>query len=257
MKSDQPLIRIDNLQKSYGDNHVLRGVSLTVNKGETVAVLGASGSGKSTMLRCINCLETPDGGSVHFRDELIGFEKHNGATRRLTERRVARQRTEIGMVFQNFNLFPHWTVLKNVINAPLTIRDMDKAEAKQLGLKLLDRVGLKDRAGSYPRQLSGGQQQRVAIARALAMKPEVLLFDEPTSALDPANVGEVTDVMQQLAAEGTTMVVVTHEIGFARAAADRIVFVHQGKIVEDGPAHQVLDSPQSELTKDFLHRTLH
>ncbi|MGW7824955.1 amino acid ABC transporter ATP-binding protein [Streptomyces puniciscabiei] len=257
MDGETPLLRITNLRKSYGGREVLKGVDMTVNKGETVAVIGASGSGKSTMLRCINCLETPDGGSVHLRDQLIGFERHGTGTRQLTERKLASQRAEIGMLFQNFNLFPHWTVLKNVTNAPETVRKMPKEEAIELGLQLLDRVGLQDRAGSYPKQLSGGQQQRVAIARALAMKPQLLLFDEPTSALDPANVGEVTAVMRQLAAEGTTMIVVTHEIGFARAAADRVVFVYDGRIIEDGPARQVLEDPQSELTKNFLLRTLH
>lgn len=247
-----PLLRIRNLRKSYGGAEVLRGVSLDVHKGEVVAVLGASGSGKSTMLRCINCLEMPDAGAVFFHDELIGFTQTKRGVVRLRERRIAEQRAKMGMVFQNFNLFPHWTVLKNVMNAPVRVARRSRGNATQQAMELLDRVGLADRASSYPRQLSGGQQQRVAIARALAMQPEILLLDEPTSALDPANIGEVTDVMKELADAGSTMVVVTHEIGFARAAADHVVFVHDGMILEYGAARQVLEHPRSELIRDFV-----
>lgn len=255
--ADQPLLSIRNLRKRYGDNEVLRGVSLDVHRGETVAVLGASGSGKSTMLRCVNYLERPDAGSITLGGELLGCELGPHGLRMLSEGKISRQRQKTGMVFQSFNLFPHWTVLRNVIDAPIHVRGLDKGNARELGLRLLSRVGLEDRANSYPKHLSGGQQQRVSIARALAMEPELLLFDEPTSALDPANVGEVTSVMKQLADEGSTMLVVTHEIGFARAAASRVVVVANGLIVEDGDTEQVLQAPRSPITEAFLENTLH
>ncbi|MDI9898755.1 amino acid ABC transporter ATP-binding protein [Rhodococcus sp. IEGM 1409] len=253
----QPLLSIRNLRKSYGDNEVLRGVSLDLHRGETVAILGASGSGKSTMLRCVNYLERPDGGSITLGGELLGCELSSRGLRMLGEGKISRQRQKTGMVFQSFNLFPHWTVLRNVIDAPIHVRGLDKGKARELGLRLLSRVGLEDRADSYPKHLSGGQQQRVSIARALAMEPELLLFDEPTSALDPANVGEVTSVMKQLADEGSTMMVVTHEVGFARAAASRVVVVANGSIVEDGHTEQVLQAPRSPITESFLENTLH
>ncbi|MEV3871769.1 amino acid ABC transporter ATP-binding protein [Streptomyces sp. NPDC049906] len=250
-----PLLQIRDLRKRYGTTDVLRGISLDVHRGETVAVLGASGSGKSTMLRCVNHLERPDGGSVTLGGELVGFGQGRRGPRMLTESEIARQRSRTGMVFQHFNLFPHWTVLRNVVEAPVRVRGLDRTRAHELGMRLLTTVGLADRASSYPKQLSGGQQQRVSIARALAMDPELLLFDEPTSALDPANVGEVTSVMKRLADEGSTMIVVTHEIGFARAAASRVVMIADGLVVEDGPADRVLDAPRNPITRAFLENT--
>ncbi|WP_329025923.1 amino acid ABC transporter ATP-binding protein [Streptomyces sp. NBC_00690] len=255
--SDLPLLSIRDLRKRYGATEVLRGISLDVARGETVAVLGASGSGKSTMLRCVNHLERPDSGSISLGGELVGFTTTRRGPRMLTETEIARQRSRTGMVFQNFNLFPHWTVLRNVTEGPVRVRGLDRNEARELGLRLLATVGLEDRASSYPKHLSGGQQQRVSIARALAMDPELLLFDEPTSALDPANVGEVTSVMKRLADGGSTMVVVTHEIGFARAAASRVVVIADGLVVEDGPTQQVLDAPRNPVTQAFLENTLY
>lgn len=251
-----PLLRITGLRKSFGGTEVLAGVDLEVRRGETVAVLGASGSGKSTLLRCVNALEVPDGGSVYLGDELIGFEVVGSRVRRLSERRVADQRARFGMVFQQFNLFGHWSVLDNIVRAPAAVLGLPRREASSRAMELLDRVGLADRAGAFPRQLSGGEQQRVAIARALAMRPDVLLLDEPTSALDPANVREVTDVLERLAADGTTMVVVTHQLGFARASADRVAFLHAGTVVEEGPAKRVLAAPRSRHTREFIERVL-
>lgn len=255
MNHKQPLLNVNLLRKRYGSNEVLRGIDLDVHKGETIAILGPSGSGKSTFLRCINCLEYPDGGSIYLDGNLIGFDSEGSGFRRMPEKKMATQRKQMGMVFQNFNLFPHWTVLRNLIEAPISVAGLSKPEAVDRARKLLDRVGLADRESAYPRQLSGGQQQRIAIARALAMEPKLLLFDEPTSALDPANVGEVTDVMASLAKEGSTMVVVTHEVWFARAAADRVVFIKDGVVVEEGPSDQVLNNPKHDLTKDFLEKT--
>lgn len=255
MNHKQPLLNVNSLRKSYGSNEVLRGISLDVHKGETIAILGPSGSGKSTFLRCINCLEYPDGGSIFLDGNLIGFDYEGSGFRRMPEKKMAAQRMQMGMVFQNFNLFPHWTVLRNLIEAPISVAGLSRSEAVERARKLLARVGLAERESAYPRQLSGGQQQRIAIARTLAMEPKLLLFDEPTSALDPANVGEVTDVMASLAKEGSTMVVVTHEVWFARAAADRVVFIKDGVVVEEGPSEQVLNNPKHDLTKEFLEKT--
>ena len=251
------VLQISGLRKDFSGVEVLRGIDLEVRAGETVAVLGASGSGKSTMLRCINCLEVPSAGSVWLDGEIMGYARErNGVIRRLSERRIAVQRRRVGMVFQGFNLFPHWTVLRNVSDGPRSLLGLSKDEAEERSMALLARVGLRNRAGSYPRQLSGGQQQRVAIARALALEPTLLLFDEPTSALDPENVGEVTDVMAALAADGATMLVVTHELGFARAAADRVVFMDDGVIIEQGTPAEVLDGARERRTQEFVRRSL-
>ncbi|GAA4612381.1 amino acid ABC transporter ATP-binding protein [Actinoallomurus liliacearum] len=251
-----PMVRAWQVRKRFGHLEVLKGIDLDVHAGEVVVVLGPSGSGKSTFLRCINHLETIDGGSIHVDGELIGFRADGGRVRHLRKREVTRQRREIGMVFQQFNLFPHLTVLQNVIEAPTGVRGEPRAQARERARELLRKVGLEDRAGAYPRQLSGGQQQRVAIARALAMRPKLMLFDEPTSALDPELVGEVLATMKALAEEGLTMVVVTHEIGFAREVADRVVFMDGGVIVESGPPAQVLDAPSNPRTRAFLSRVL-
>ncbi|MEV5747231.1 amino acid ABC transporter ATP-binding protein [Actinoallomurus sp. NPDC052308] len=250
------MVRAWQVRKRFGHLEVLKGIDLDVHAGEVVVVLGPSGSGKSTFLRCINHLETIDGGSIHVDGELIGFRADGGRVRHLRKREVTRQRREIGMVFQQFNLFPHLTVLQNVIEAPTGVRGEPRAQARERALELLRKVGLEDRAGAYPRQLSGGQQQRVAIARALAMRPKLMLFDEPTSALDPELVGEVLATMKALAEEGLTMVVVTHEVGFAREVADRVVFMDGGVIVESGPPAQVLDAPSNPRTRAFLSRVL-
>nr|WP_199183352.1 amino acid ABC transporter ATP-binding protein [Cryobacterium sp. Y82] len=252
-----PLLRISELRKQFSGVEVLKGINLEVRIGETVAILGASGSGKSTLLRCVNCLEVASGGSIWVGDELMGYRQGSGETvRRLTESQIAVQRRNVGMVFQNFNLFPHWTVLQNITDGPRSILKLSKADAIERSMTLLARVGLADRANAYPRQLSGGQQQRVAIARALALEPALLLFDEPTSALDPENVSEVTDVMAALAASGATMLVVTHELGFARAAADRVVFMDGGVILEQGSPTEVFDHSQQPRTREFLRKTL-
>jgi polar amino acid transport system ATP-binding protein len=235
---------------------VLNGIDLDVAPGEVVVVLGPSGSGKSTFLRCINHLETIDGGSIHVDGELIGFRADGGRVRHLRKREITRQRREIGMVFQQFNLFPHLTVLQNIVEAPTGVRREPSARAREHALELLRRVGLEEKAGAYPRQLSGGQQQRVAIARALAMRPKLMLFDEPTSALDPELVGEVLTTMKSLADDGLTMIVVTHEIGFAREVADRVVFMDGGLIVESGPPSEVLENPANPRTKVFLSKVL-
>jgi polar amino acid transport system ATP-binding protein len=250
------LVRIQDVHKYFGAHHVLRGIDMTVRQGEVSVIIGPSGSGKSTLLRCINLLETISAGRIYVRDELIGYREANGRLHDLTSKEIAGQRREIGMVFQRFNLFPHRTAVQNIIEAPTQVKRQSKATAKAKALELLDRVGLADHANHYPAQLSGGQQQRVAIARALAMEPELMLFDEPTSALDPELVGEVLDVLRDLARAGTTMIVVTHEIGFAREAADTVVFVDEGRIVEQGPPSQVLDHPQHERTRAFLSKVL-
>ncbi|TFD91204.1 amino acid ABC transporter ATP-binding protein [Cryobacterium serini] len=253
----QPLLRISELRKQFSGVEVLKGINLEVHVGETVAILGASGSGKSTLLRCVNCLEVASGGSIWVGDELMGYRQESGETvRRLTENQIAVQRRNVGMVFQNFNLFPHWTVLQNIADGPRSILKLSKADAIERSMTLLTRVGLADRANAYPRQLSGGQQQRVAIARALALEPALLLFDEPTSALDPENVSEVTDVMAALAASGATMLVVTHELSFARAAADRVVFIDGGVILEQGSPTEVFDHSQQPRTREFLRKTV-
>ena len=256
--SDAPvgLVEIHNVHKSYGGVEVLRGIDLTIRPGEVVAILGPSGSGKSTLLRTINHLETIDRGSVTVDGQLVGYELRGGKLHELREKEVLRRRTSIGIVFQNFNLFPHLTALENIAEAPIALGRLGKADARELALGLLDRVGLADKAGHYPRQLSGGQQQRVAIARALALHPKVILFDEPTSALDPELVGEVLDVIRDLAQLGTTLVIVTHEVGFAREVADRVVFVDHGRIVEEGPPGEVLVNPQHPRVQEFLAKVL-
>jgi polar amino acid transport system ATP-binding protein len=247
-----PLLNARKVRKSYGGVEVLKGISLTVNSGQVMCLLGPSGSGKSTFLRCINHLERIDGGRISVNGELIGYAQRNDRIFEMNPREVAKQRRGIGMVFQRFNLFPHMTALENITVAPIGVRKVARQNAVVRARELLDRVGLADLANSYPAQLSGGQQQRVAIARALAMDPQLLLFDEPTSALDPELVGDVLDVMKKLAADGMTMIVVTHEIGFARGAADEVVFMDQGVVVESGPPVNVLDNPQNPRTKAFL-----
>ena len=239
------MIDIENLHKSFGDVHVLKGIDLDIKEKEVVAIIGPSGSGKSTLLRCMNYLEEPTQGMVSVDGILLDGEAN-----------INKVREEVGMVFQRFNLFPHMTVLQNIMLAPMKVRKASAADAEQTAKKLLERVGLGDKADSYPSQLSGGQQQRVAIARALAMKPKVMLFDEPTSALDPEMVGEVLDVMRSLAGEGMTMVIVTHEMGFAREVGDRVLFVDDGRILEQGTPEAVLEHPQQERTRAFLSKVL-
>jgi polar amino acid transport system ATP-binding protein len=251
---DRPTIRVERLSKKYGDLQVIRDVSLEVSRGEVVGIIGPSGSGKSTLLRCMNFLEVPTSGTIYLEDELIGVCKVGGSLVPRNGKALARQRTQIGMVFQSFNLFSHLTALGNVIEAPVHVKGVAKHEAEEKAKRLLSWVGLGDRMDAYPSQLSGGQQQRVAIARALAMEPKVMLFDEPTSALDPELVGEVLAVMRRLADEGMTMVVVTHEMGFAREMCDSVVFMDQGVIVEAGPPDRVLVTPTHARTKQFLSR---
>ncbi|MEV5955189.1 amino acid ABC transporter ATP-binding protein [Streptomyces sp. NPDC051987] len=249
-------LEIHDVHKWYGAHRVLDGVDLTIRPGEVTVILGPSGSGKSTLLRVINHLEKPEIGYVSINDELIGVRRQGDRLKELSERTILGQRSRIGFVFQNFNLFPHLTVLDNVAAAPVATGKLTKPEAQALAKELLERVGLGERVGAYPRQLSGGQQQRVAIARALALRPGVILFDEPTSALDPELVGEVLSVIKDLATSGTTLVIVTHEIGFAREIADRVVFIDGGRIVEQGPPSEVLDRPRHERTRDFLSKVL-
>ena len=251
---DQPLVRAVNVTKAFGTNEVLKGIDMTVDEGEVVCLLGPSGSGKTTFLRLINQMEMLTGGRIWVGGELIGIEERNGKLHVRHDKDIARQRARIGMVFQRFNLFPHMTALENVMEAPVQVKGLKKSAVKAEALELLDKVGLAERAGYYPSQLSGGQQQRVAIARALAMKPELMLFDEPTSALDPELVGEVLAVMRDLAGAGTTMIVVTHEMAFARGVADRVVFMDQGVVVEEGPPNEVLLNPKEERTRTFLSR---
>lgn len=248
------LVEAVNVTKSFGPNVVLDGIDLTVDTGEVVCLLGPSGSGKTTFLRLINQLETLTGGRIWVGGELIGIVERKGRLHIRKDSDIARQRARIGMVFQRFNLFPHKTALENIIEAPMQVKGMDRRSANAIAMELLERVGLSDRARYYPAQLSGGQQQRVAIARALAMQPELMLFDEPTSALDPELVGDVLAVMRNLAAEGTTMIVVTHEMAFAREVADRVVFMDAGVVVEEGTPDQVLRHPTEERTKTFLRR---
>jgi polar amino acid transport system ATP-binding protein len=249
-------LEVHGVHKWYGSHHVLDGIDLTVRPGEVTVILGPSGSGKSTLLRVVNHLEKPEIGHVSVGGELIGVKRYGDRLRELGERAILAQRRRIGFVFQNFNLFPHLTALDNVAAAPLATGRTTRPAARELARELLTRVGLGEKAGAYPRQLSGGQQQRVAIARALALRPGIILFDEPTSALDPELVGEVLTVIKDLAAGGTTLVIVTHEIGFAREVADRVVFIDHGRIVEQGPPGQVLDRPRHERTRDFLARVL-
>ena len=246
------------IHKSFGPVHVLDDVSFGVGSGEVVVIIGPSGSGKTTLLRCINHLERIDRGRLLVNGHLIGYrENAKGELAEEAEAEIARQRQEIGFVFQQFNLFPHLTAIQNVALAPVRVRKAAKAQALADAGQLLARVGIEDKRDSYPRQLSGGQQQRVAIARALAMKPLLMLFDEPTSALDPEMVGEVLEVMRELAADGMTMVVVSHEMGFARGVADRVIMMDQGRIIETGPPGQVLDEPAHERTRAFLSKVLH
>lgn len=250
------LVEAVGVRKSFGPTEVLRGIDLQVGRGEVVCLLGPSGAGKSTFLRCVNHLETIDAGRIWVDGVPVGFRASGGKLYELREHEVARQRRDVGMVFQRFNLFPHRTALENVMEGPVQVLRRDRAEVRAEALALLERVGLADKASSYPGQLSGGQQQRVAIARALAMKPKLMLFDEPTSALDPELVGEVLDVMTSLARDGMTMIVVTHEIGFARSVADRVVFLVDGAVVESGTPADVLDNPQQPRTQQFLAKVL-
>ena len=250
------MVKAEGVHKRFGRNEVLKGISLTVNRGEVMCLLGPSGSGKSTFLRCINHLEKINAGRLSVDGELVGYREQNGKLYELHEREVAKKRREIGMVFQSFNLFPHMTAVQNVMLAPVRVRRQNAQEARQRAVDLLTRVGLSDKVDQHPVSLSGGQQQRVAIARALAMDPKLMLFDEPTSALDPELVGEVLDVMRGLAQSGMTMIVVTHEIGFAREAADTVVFMDGGVVVEAGPPAEVLGAPKHERTRAFLSRVL-
>lgn len=245
-----------SVKKKYGPNEVLAGVTLSVEQGEVLCIIGPSGSGKSTFLRCLNHLESINGGRIYVNGELMGYRQVGNLLYEMKPKDIARQRQAIGMVFQRFNLFPHLTALQNIIEAPIGVAGLDPEEAKALGLQLLQQVGLGDKGEHYPAQLSGGQQQRVAIARALAMKPKLMLFDEPTSALDPELVGDVLDVMKNLAKAGMTMIVVTHEMGFAREVADKVVFIDKGQIVESGTPTQVLDNPKEARTKAFLNKVL-
>src|SRR5580693_2405465 len=251
-----PIVRLEHVWKSFGRIEVLTDVSLSVPRGEVVCIIGPSGAGKSTLLRCVNHLESIDDGTIHFEGKPVYRYKVNGKVVVDPERRVEAIRAQIGMVFQAFNLFPHLTALGNVIEAPVHVLREKPAEARARGLALLAKVGLADKSGSYPHQLSGGQQQRVAIARALGMNPKLMLFDEATSALDPELVGDVLRVMRQLASEGMTMIVVTHEMDFAREVADRVIFMDQGAIVEEGPPHVVFTAPKSPRTQQFLHSVL-
>jgi polar amino acid transport system ATP-binding protein len=251
-----PMVEAAGVHKYYGSNLVVKGIDLTVAQGEVMCLLGPSGSGKSTFLRCINHLEKINAGSITVAGELVGYRENNGRLYELRDSEIAQRRSEIGMVFQQFNLFPHMTVLENLIEAPVQVRREKVKTASDRARELLDRVGLADKADAYPRSLSGGQQQRVAIARALNMRPKLMLFDEPTSALDPELVGEVLDVMRDLAADGMTMIVVTHEIAFAREVADTVTFMDNGVVVESGPPEQVLGDPKHQRTRSFLAKVL-
>ncbi|GGU71708.1 ATP-binding protein [Streptomyces litmocidini] len=252
----QPMVKAEGVHKSYGAAHILRGIDLEVQNGEVFCLVGPSGSGKSTFLRCINHLERIDGGRLSVDGELVGYKQKGDKLYELKDSEVAVQRRDIGMVFQRFNLFPHMTALGNVMEAPIQVKGESKAVARERAERLLDRVGLRDKMGNYPSQLSGGQQQRVAIARALAMEPKLMLFDEPTSALDPELVGDVLDVMRDLAESGMTMIVVTHEMGFAREVGDSLVFMDGGVVVEAGNPRDVLTNPQQNRTKAFLSKVL-
>ena len=252
----EPIVRAEKVHKRFGPLEVLKGIDLTVGEGEVMCLIGPSGSGKTTFLRCINHLETVSGGRLYVGGVLVGFVERHGKLYELHPREIAKHRREIGMVFQHFNLFPHMTALENCIEAPTRVQKRRKKEVLAEANALLDKVGLADKADVYPAQLSGGQKQRVAIARALAMKPKLMLFDEPTSALDPELVGEVLDVMKQLAREGMTMVVVTHEMGFAREVGDQLIFMDDGVVVEAGNPRDVLANPQHQRTKTFLSKVL-
>jgi polar amino acid transport system ATP-binding protein len=248
----RPMVCAEQVRKSFGRLEVLKGVDLTIDRGEVVCMVGPSGSGKSTFLRCINHLERVDSGRLWVDGEVVGYEQRGTKLHELADKEICRRRTQIGMVFQHFNLFPHMTALENLVEAPRLALKQSRAEATERALGLLDQVGLKDKSHAYPRHLSGGQQQRVAIARALCMQPKLMLFDEPTSALDPELVGDVLAVMRDLASSGMTMAVVTHEMGFAREVADRVVFFDAGQVVEEGPAEQVINDPQHARTRAFL-----
>ena len=251
-----PMVQAQEVCKSFGALHVLKGITLEVGRGEVLCMVGPSGSGKSTFLRCINHLEQVNAGRLYVDGDLIGYRDRGTKLHEMSPRDAAKQRRNIGMVFQHFNLFPHRTALENIIEAPIHVKGVKKDAAVARGKDLLDQVGLSEKANAYPAQLSGGQQQRVAIARAMAMRPTVMLFDEPTSALDPELVGEVLGVMKKLATEGMTMVVVTHEMGFAREVANQLVFMDGGVVVESGPPREVLAKPQHERTKAFLSKVL-
>lgn len=240
------VIHVSNLNKKFGELHVLKGIDEHIKKGEVVVVIGPSGSGKSTFLRCLNLLEEPTSGEIIFEGNSITDKKND----------INKQREKMGMVFQQFNLFPHMTVLENITMAPIKVKSMDPSEAEKKAYALLDRIGLSDKAKDYPKQLSGGQKQRIAIARALAMSPDVMLFDEPTSALDPEMVGEVLDVMKELAQDGMTMVIVTHEMGFAKEVGTRVLFMDGGKVVESASPKELFEHPKNERTKDFLGKVL-
>ena len=256
-QSDELIIEALNIHKAFGDLQILKGISLQVRRGEVVVLIGASGSGKTTFIRCINLLEDIQGGEIRVNGQPMGYRtRADGSLVRDSERNIARQRRDIGMVFQRFNLFPHMTALENIIEAPIQVLGVPRQTALEQARALLKRVGLADKAAHYPSMLSGGQQQRVAIARALAMKPQAMLFDEPTSALDPETVGEVLQVMKELAEEGMTMVVVTHEMGFAREVADRVVVLDQGELIEQGPPEQIFSRPTHPRTQAFLSRVL-
>ncbi len=251
-----PMVLAEKVSKNFGTNRVLRGISLEVDPGEVLCIVGPSGSGKSTFLRCINHLERVDGGRLSVDGQLVGYRQKGEKLYELKLKEAAFQRQEIGMVFQRFNLFPHLTAVENIILAPMRVKRLSKAAATARAKELLERVGLGDKGDAYPAHLSGGQQQRVAIARALAMDPKLMLFDEPTSALDPELVGEVLDVMKELAKSGMTMIVVTHEMGFAREVADTLVFMDEGVVVEAGPPRQILSDPQHDRTRAFLSKVL-
>lgn len=255
-RGDTPLVEVKGLYKHFGGVEVLKGIDLSVHSGEVACVIGPSGSGKSTLLRCLNHLEIPDAGTIKIRGEIVGYRQRGRKLIPMSEKEHALQRTKTGMVFQSFNLFPHMTVMQNIIEAPTGVLRRSSAEARKEATALLERVGLSNRADEYPRKLSGGQQQRVAIARALAMKPDVMLFDEATSALDPELVGEVLDVMKQLAVDGLTMIVVTHEMGFAREVADSVVFMSDGCVVETGTPEALFSQPKNERTQRFLASVL-
>ena len=251
-----PMISAQNVHKSFGQFEVLKGIDLEVQPGEVACLLGPSGSGKSTFLRCVNHLDKATAGRLYVDGELIGYREKNGILYEISEKQAAQQRSDIGMVFQSFNLFPHRTVIENIIEAPMQVKKMPEDKARKRAMELLDEVGLAAKADNYPVQLSGGQQQRVAIARAVAMDPKLMLFDEPTSALDPELVGEVLRVMKDLAAQGMTMLVVTHEMGFAREVADKIFFMDGGVVLESGTPAEVLETPQQPRTKEFLSSLL-
>lgn len=254
---NQPVIRVIGLNKKYGENEVLKNININIYKGEVVCVLGPSGSGKSTFLRCLNYLETPTGGNIQMDGNVIvGTKDKRGIVVRENMKAANKIRQKVGIVFQQFNLWPHKTVIQNIIEAPTQTKRMSVKEATELGCELLKKVGLLDKKDAYPQSLSGGQQQRVAIARALAMKPDIMLFDEPTSALDPELVGEVLNVMKELAAEGMTMVIVTHEMGFASEVADRVIFMDKGYVVEDGQPKDVMLNPQNQRAKEFFSSIL-